>query len=92
MMSEEERVSTQSEFIRRVRFQMEISRALDRALASPSRDARAQQVIVGTLIYCLNELDVAFANPQADFPAFDEKAFAAAQRHILLRQQDNGAP
>ncbi len=87
-MEEDDYTRTRSEFIRRVRFQVELSKALDRAIAHPSCDPEKQEAIVGNLIYCLNELDVAFANPHAPFPEFSEDAHAAAQRHDLLNPRE----
>ena len=68
-MQEEDYAHQRSEFIRRVRFQVDISKALDRAVANPSSSPVAQEALVGALIYCLNELDVAFSNPGKPFPA-----------------------
>ena len=85
---ESEYARIQGEFIRRVRFQVQISRALDRALSNPSQDARKQEAIVSALVYCLNELDVAFARVDAPFPPFNDKAYAAARTRSALAAED----
>lgn len=89
---EEDYANTRSEFIRRVKFQVSISKALDRALQSPSRNPEAQRAIVGALLYCLNELDVAFANPHTEFPDFSESAYRSTLQHALIWDEGAGEP
>lgn len=73
------------EFVRRSRFQADMSDLLLRTVSSDQLSGIARKIARDNLVNILNDLEVALTDVEHPYPRFNERSFRAAQRHQLIR-------